>query len=141
VILNVKRIREGAKLPSKAHVTDAGFDFFTPSYVLFEPGETKTILLGLQVAVPEGYALVFKEKSGISARSDLQLKAGVIDCSYRGELAVVYHNAGSREFYFDVGEKVVQGMLLPVPAVEVQEVENLDYTDRNNGGFGSTGRF
>jgi len=137
----VRKINDKAKLPTKGHSSDAAFDFYTPSYRLIEPGETVEIRLGLQIALPEGYALIFKEKSGIASRSNLRLKAGVIDCSYRGELIVVYSNEGSREFYFDEGEKAVQGIVIEIPEFEVQEVADLDYTDRNSNGFGSTGRF
>jgi dUTP pyrophosphatase len=139
--LKVQRVHPDAKLPVYGTAYAAGIDFFTPEEVWLPPGAVTLIPLGVKVSFPHGLVLIFKEKSGIASRSSLIIKSGVIDSDYRGELKVMYHNAGQTPFHFKAGEKVVQGVLLPLAKLAVQEATDLDYTDRNENGFGSTGQF
>lgn len=137
--LKVKRVHPDAKLPTKGTPYAAGFDFYTPERVEFPPKKTTVASLGVSVAIPHGTVLILSEKSGISSRTDLIIRSGIIDSDFRGALRVMYYNAGTDFVVFNAGDKIVQGVLLPIPEATVQEVDELDYTDRGENGFGSTG--
>lgn len=139
------RINPNAIMPVKSTIGAAAFDFCLPKDqdpFRIGPGETRKIPLGIAVAIPEGYCLLFLERSGIAANTPLILKAGLIDSDYRGELCAVYYNSSD-----SVGEiilqqaKIVQGVILPMPTVLfVESFSGLTSTNRGENGFGSTGR-
>ena len=137
----VKRLTPKAKLPTKSTLGSACWDFYTPDAVSIKPKETVTLSLGIQVAFPKDYALVFFEKSGIASKTDLFKKAGVIDSDYRGTVHAVFYNAGEETVTFAEGEKVIQAMLIHLDDFEIIEADSLPDTSRGSGGFGSTGRF
>ena len=134
------------KSPVRAHPTDAGIDFFVPND--FEtkfliPGEDILIDSGIKVIVPEGYALIFKEKSGVAVNKKLTLGAAVVDSDYRGVVHFHLFNSGIVAQKIEAGDKIIQGVLVPVLLGRVEEISNEKYaeyeTERGSGGFGSTG--
>ena len=133
------------KSPLKAHDTDAGIDFFVPedfeSLELY-PGDDVNIQSGIRMEVPPGYALVFFNKSGICTNEQLIVGACVVDEGYQGEVHLHMINVGSLPVYIKPNQKIVQGLLVCVPTVKVEEVSNDDLfsfpTKRGEGGFGST---
>lgn len=138
----VRKVASTAKLPTKSTAGSACWDFYTPAAVYIHPKETVTFSLGVQVAFPEDYALVFFEKSGLAARTTLIKKAGVVDSDYRGVVKAVFYNAGDETVMFTEGEKVIQAMLIHLDEFDVIEAtQSLPETVRGSGGFGSTGRF
>lgn len=141
--LQVKKLTTTAKLPEKNYDTDAGIDLFADEDVavakpthLVKPVLVKT---GIAAKIPAGYCLVLKDRSGNAYKKGLHILAGVIDESYRGEIGVVMVNTGTALQEIKRGDKVAQALLLPVPKVEIQEVDNLDDTERGEKGFGSSG--
>ena len=135
------------KSPIKAHETDAGIDFFIPDdYPDTEilPGNSALIPLGIQVCLPKHYALVFFNKSGVAARLHLLVGSCVIDEGYQGELILNLNNVSTVPAIVHPGDKIIQGLLIPVPEVTLKQVF-LDKlyedgrSDRGAGGFGSTG--
>jgi len=138
--LKVKRINREAKIPSKGHKGDAGLDLFSCQECKLNPFEAKPISTGIKVAIPEGYAGLIWDKSGISLKSVHRL-AGVIDSGYRGEVKVVLVNLGKKPFVIEKGTKIAQMLIQPVMELEVVEVQSLDETPRGEGGFGSTGKY
>ncbi len=152
--LKVYRLREDAKLPLRAHDTDAGMDlFYCPNgertdIVMQEglaiaPRESKVIPTGIKVEVPYGYMLEVKNKSGIASKRMLITGACVVDPGYDGELYVNLHNIGLNSQYIKPGDKIAQAVLVPIIHCGVEEVFdaevlNID-TTRGTGGFGSTG--
>ena len=154
--LKFMRIREGAKLPVRAHPTDAGMDVFycsTPGApALAEDGEfwippreSCVLGTGLRVEVPPGYMLEIKNKSGVASKRQLLVGACVIDPGYDGEVFINLHNTGTGTQMIAPGEKIAQAVLTPVVHCGIEEVVdegdlNVD-TQRGEGGFGSTGRF
>ena len=103
------------------------------------PGESVLIPSGLKVAVPQGYALVVANKSGIASKRSLLYGAHVIDSSFRGEVLINLHNVGITDQTLTEDMKIVQVLLLPVPEATFVECGILDEkTDRGAGGFGST---
>lgn len=134
------------KSPVRAHPTDAGIDFFVPDdfgIKTVHSGEDILIDSGIKVIVPEGYALIFKEKSGVATKKKFTLGAAVVDSDYRGTVHFHLFNSGSKPQYVSAGDKIVQGVVVPVSLCETEEVSNEEYdmneTDRGEGGFGSSG--
>ena len=133
------------KSPFKAYDTDAGIDFFIPeefeSLELY-PGEDVNIKSGIKIKVPSGYALVFFNKSGICTNDQLIVGACVIDEGYQGEIHLHLINVGSLPVYIKPNQKIVQGLLLSVPVVQMKETKEetlfIEPTQRGTGGFGST---
>ncbi len=138
--LKIKKINKDAKLPSRGHRGDAGLDLFSCQECELEPFESKAVPTGIKVAVPEGYAGLIWDKSGISLRSIHRL-AGVIDSGYRGEVKVVLINLGKETFKIEKGMKIAQLLIQPVVGTDVVEVSRLDETTRGQRGFGSTGKY
>ena len=134
------------KPPTRANPTDAGIDFFIPNdmpKVEIRSGDKCLIPSGIKVDVPEGYALIAFNKSGIATGRELQVGACVVDCGYQGEVHFHLFNYGNNVVWLHPGEKIVQFVLLPLGDPAVEEVKEKDlYTEvssRGEGGFGSTG--
>ena len=109
--------------------------------VTIEPGKRALIPTGLAVALPAGYELQIRPRSGLALRHGIVLPnaPGTIDEDYRGEVQVIVLNAGDAPFTVERGTRIAQAVLAPVMRARWQEVETLDGTARNEGGFGSTG--
>lgn len=134
------------KSPVRGHDTDAGIDFFIPND--FEntavfPGRDILLDSGIKVIVPKGYALIFKEKSGVATKKKLTAGASVVDSDYRGEVHFHLFNSGDQPQVLRPGEKIIQGLVVPISLCKPQEISNEEYekneTARGESGFGSTG--
>ncbi len=138
--LKVMRIVEGAKLPSSQHKGDAGLDLFSSVDCVLEAAAVKAVPTGVKVAIPEGYAGLIWDKSGISLKGIHRL-AGVIDSGYRGEVKVVLANLSQEPFRIEKGMKIAQLLIQPIVEVKVVESDELSETSRGEEGFGSTGKY
>ena len=150
-VLQVKKLDPKAKLPVRAHSTDAGLDLFALESFELAKFERKSIKTGIAAAIPEGYVGFIKEKSGYAQKLGFHVLAGVVDCGYSGDISVVLYNprghtkdeSGQKVFNdtikFEAGQKIAQMVVLPVSLCEVEEVDELGDTDRGSGSFGSTG--
>lgn len=134
------------KSPVRGHLTDAGIDFFVPNdfeQTTLKPGEDLLIDSGIKVIVPKGYALIFKEKSGVAVKKKLTIGAAVVDSDYRGVVHFHLFNNGLEDQIISAGDKIIQGLVVPVSLCEPELISNDDYsvyeTERGAGGFGSTG--
>lgn len=134
------------KDPVRANPTDAGIDFFIPEdfkEVILQPGEDILISSGIKLIVPEGYALIFKEKSGVAVKKKLTVGAAVVDSDYRGIVHFHLFNNGLEPQSIKPGDKIIQGLVVPVLLCKLNKISNEDYdkyeTERGEGGFGSTG--
>jgi len=134
------------KSPVRGHPTDAGIDFFVPEDFTTRaliPGEDVLIDSGIKVIVPEGYALIFKEKSGVAVKKKLTIGAAVVDSDYRGVVHFHLFNNGTETQTINAGDKIIQGLVVPVMLWDMEEISEDDYnaynTVRGAGGFGSTG--
>lgn len=140
--LKVKLLADNAVPPRKAHPTDAGYDICSTVTVTIPPQGRALINTGIAIALPNDlcYARV-APRSGLSVKNGIDVMAGVVDSSYRGEIKVAIHNTDPDEsFTVHEGDRIAQmiiTMLAPMSDTEV--VEDLDETDRGEGGFGSTG--
>jgi dUTP pyrophosphatase len=136
----VKRLHPEAILPKQGKPGDAGYDLHAMTGKQLNPGQRETFATGIAVAIPDGYAGIIKPRSGLANRHGLNVLAGVIDSSYRGDIGVVIHNTDPEEPYaIQPWERIAQLLVVPVAAVEFETVLDLPSTERGEGGFGSTG--
>ena len=146
VAVRVRRLPHNQDLPLPAYATEgaAGMDLLAAvaEPVIIEPGQRVLIPTGLAIALPSGYELQVRPRSGLALRNGIVLpnSPGTIDEDYRGEIQVIVMNAGSEPFRVERGARIAQAVLAPVVRVAWEEVADLDVTARNAGGFGSTGR-
>ncbi len=139
--LQVTRLRPDAVLPSRAYDGDAGLDLAACERVTLAPGERVTVPTGLAVAIPEDHAGFVQPRSGLAARHGITIvnAPGLVDSGFRGELQVVLLNTdAAHPFTIEPGMRIAQLVVLPVPAVELVEVEELRGSERGVRGFGSS---
>jgi dUTP pyrophosphatase len=139
--LSVRRLRADAALPSQAYAGDAGFDLAACDRHELGPGERAVVATGLAVAIPEGHGGFVLPRSGLAARYGITIvnAPGLVDSGYRGEVQVVLLNTDAREtFVVEPGMRIAQLVVLPVPFVELVELDELPETERGARGFGSS---
>lgn len=137
--LPVKRLTETAILPTRAHPGDAGLDLYADESVNVECLDRALVSTGIAVAIPPGYVGLIWPRSGLAAKFAISVDAGVIDAGYRGPVKVLVTNSGDDDYAVHRGDKIAQLLIQPVSLMEPVEVDCLDETDRNAGGFGSSG--
>jgi dUTP pyrophosphatase len=139
--LPVRRLRDDAVLPERAYAGDAGLDLAACDLHELGPGERAVVGTGLAVAIPEGYAGFVQPRSGLAARHGITVvnAPGLVDSGYRGEIQVVLLNTDTdRPFVVEPGMRIAQLVVLPVPELELVEVEELPESERGVRGFGSS---
>ena len=130
----------GAKMPTRAHDTDAGLDLYSPVDALIYHDGSITIDTGVHVQIPAGYVGFLKSKSGLNVKYGITSE-GVIDSGYTGSICVKLYNHGHCAVSIEKGQKISQLVLLPIITPELELVGSLEETERGEGGFGSTGKF
>jgi len=139
--LPIQKVRPDAVVPSRAYAGDAGLDLAAIERIELGPGERAVVPTGLAVAIPDGYAGFVPPRSGLASRHGITIvnAPGLVDSGYRGELMVVLHNTDRDEpFVVEAGMRIAQLVVLPIPEVELVEVEELPATERGGRGFGSS---
>jgi dUTP pyrophosphatase len=139
--LPIQRLRDDAIVPERAYSGDAGLDLSACERVQLAPGERALVGTGLAVAIPEGHAGFVQPRSGLAARHGLTVvnSPGLVDSGYRGELRVVLLNTDATEaFVVEPGMRIAQLVVLPIPELELVEVEELPSSERGVRGFGSS---
>ena len=139
--LPIRRVRDDAVLPARAYAGDAGLDLAACERHELGPGERAVVPTGLAVAIPEGYAGFVQPRSGLAASHGIAVlnAPGLIDSGYRGELRVVMLNTDPTEaFVVEPGMRIAQLVILPVPELELVEVDDLPAGERGVRGFGSS---
>jgi dUTP pyrophosphatase len=137
---------EGLQLPAYETAGSAGMDVRAAvpegESMVLAPGERAMVPTGLSVAIPQGYEIQVRPRSGLAAKHGLTClnTPGTIDSDYRGEIKVILVNLGQEAFTIQRGERIAQLVLAPVTRLAWQSVDSLDETERGAGGFGSTGR-
>ncbi len=160
VDVHIEICREDAKLPEYANPGDAGMDIYAAKEVLIKPGQTCIVPTGLKMAIPEGYEMQIRPRSGISFKTPLRLSnsPGTIDSGYRDELGIIMTNTSCNKiddnnqltidtkgningsYVIKKGDRIAQMVLQEVPRINFQVVDSVECigVDRG-GGFGSTG--
>lgn len=140
--LPIKKLNPQVELPTYAYEGDAGLDLRAAEDISLRPFERTLISTGFAIAIPEGYAGFVQPRSGSALKLGLSMPntPGLIDSHYRGELKVVAVNLDPKSaIRIKKGERIAQLVIQEVPVVKLIEVEELDKTDRGEGGFGSSG--
>lgn len=144
-ILKIKKVRENAKVPQRATEGSAGLDLCAAidEPVLLKKGATAVIPTGIAIALPSSnYGAFVFARSGLAVKHGIGLlnSVGVIDSDYRGEIMVGVINQIDEEYTIQPGERIAQMVIMPVSTMPVEEVCELEETERGAGGFGSTGK-
>lgn len=141
--VNIVRSHPDAVLPKYATDLSSGFDLVAVEGKIIGPNSNDVVSIGLKMAIPEGYELQIRPRSGKSLKTSIRVanSPGTIDADYRGEIKVILDNIGDFKEVIEKGERIAQGVICPVTKVTWKEVETLDVTERAEGGFGHTGSY
>lgn len=141
--INIKRLTNTAKIPTRQHVGDAGYDLYADIQepVTIEPHTSEFIKTGIAIEIPDGYFGAIFARSGLATKQGLRPAncVGVCDSGYRGEYMVVLHNDSVVKKTINSGDGIAQLIVMPYLNVEFNEVDELSDTERGENGFGSTG--
>ena len=143
--IKVKKVTDTAIVPTKSRKTDAGYDLYADEDKAIYPEETKLISTGIAFAIPDGYAGLIWDRSGLGSKG-IHRHAGVVDSSYRGEVKVCLsnslsgHHSAENIYFISKGDRIAQILFQKVPHFDLVETEELDDTDRGSSGFGSSGK-
>jgi dUTP pyrophosphatase len=137
--LLIKKLNSNATLPTKAHETDAGYDLYASAPTSFK--SSGVVETGISVAIPPGYYGRVASRSGLSFKEDVEVGAGVVDESYRGEIKIkLYCHNPEHTVIIKQGDRVAQLIVTPYASPKISEVLKLPTSDRGEAGFGSTGK-
>jgi dUTP pyrophosphatase len=145
VTIKVKRVNGNENGPLPAYMTEhaAGLDVcaFLEEDMLIAPGQRRLIPTGLTVAIPEGFEIQVRPRSGLAIRDGLTLvnTPGTIDADYRGEIGILMINHGDKPVSIRSGQRIAQLVVSRVCKAELEEVDELPESGRQGGGFGHTG--
>lgn len=143
--VKIKKLREGAKLPTRGTAGSAGADLYAciDESVTINPGDLKLIPTGIAIALPDFSVVAYLyARSGLGVKHGICLSngVGVIDSDYRGEVCVGLCNVSDMPYTIEPLERIAQMVISPVIIPELTECDELDETERGAGGFGSTGK-
>lgn len=143
--IKIKKLRENAHVPTHGSDKAAGYDLYAAldgDKVTIAPHTTEKIGTGLAIAVPDGYFGAIFARSGLALKQGLRPAncVGVADSDYRGEYIVALHNDTDSDKTIENGERIAQLVIMPFLSAEFTVADELDETERGDGGFGSTGK-
>lgn len=140
--VRIKRLKD-VPMPSYATSGSAGMDLSAAidTSLILAPGKRILVPTGISVAVPEGFEMQLRPRSGLAIKHGISLlnTPATIDSDYRGEIIVIMVNLGDETFTVEPGMRICQMMIVPYPKITWQEVDNLDDTERGEKRFGSSG--
>lgn len=146
-VVRFRRLDSNTDLPIPAYATAgaAGFDLRaavpagTPT--VLAPGERALVPTGFTCAVPHGYEMQVRPRSGLATKHGISIvnSPGTVDSDYRGPLMICLINLGTEPFSINRGDRIAQAVIAPAPQLTLIEAEELDDTTRGDRGFGSTG--
>jgi dUTP pyrophosphatase len=140
--IKIKTLDKSLPVPKYAHKGDAGLDLYSSINCVLNPYDRKLIPTGIKIAIPEGYAGFVQAKSGLAIKYGLALlnSPGLIDSGYRGEICIIVINLDKQnKILINKGDKICQLIIQKIENIDLEVVEDLETTDRGEGGFGSTG--
>lgn len=138
----IKILSRDAQIPHMAYNGDAGVDLRSVERIVLKPQERAMVATGLAIALPEGYAGFILPRSGLAAKHGISIvnTPGLIDSNYRGELKVILLNTDpDNSFTIEIGDRIAQLIVMPVPTINFEQVEELTESQRGESGFGSSG--
>lgn len=134
------RLHEDAIKPTKANKSDAGFDLCALHGAIIEKHCHKLVKTGIAMEIPEGYVGLIWPRSGMAYKYGIDVFAGVIDSGYRGDIGVILYNSQYSNYNVEKGDRIAQLVLQKVEHFELIEASDLNKADRQESGFGSTGK-
>jgi len=146
VTIEIKRLPHGENLPFPQYMTPhaAGMDLVAAveTDTVIAPGQRKLIPTGICIALPPGFEAQVRPRSGLAINHGIGLlnAPGTIDADYRGEIKVIVANFGEEPFIVKRGDRIAQMVIKRVACAEWEVVDDLPPTERNDGGFGHTGK-
>ena len=139
----IKRLSKEVSLPKYETSGSSGMDLSAniDNDVNIEPGNSAIIPTGLAISIPKGFEVQIRPRSGLAAKQKISVlnTPGTIDADYRGEIKVILINLNDKVFTVEKGLRIAQMVVCPVVQAQLEEVLELNDTDRGTGGFGSTG--
>ena len=133
------KLDSGAYMPERAHRYDAGLDIRAREGKIVPAHGSAIFDTGVHVAIPEGYVGMLKSKSGLNVKYGITSE-GVIDADYTGSIVAKLYNHSDVDYTVQKSDKITQLVIQPVALFDVELVSSLDYSERGDNGFGSTGR-
>lgn len=133
------KLDEGAKMPTRAHETDAGLDIYSREEQIVPAKESAIFDTGVHIELPIGTVGMLKSKSGLNVKHGI-VSEGVIDVGYTGSIVVKLYNHSGFDYRVKAGDKISQLVILPILTPTPYLVESLEETERGDNGFGSSGR-
>ena len=141
--IQIKRLSKKVLIPKYETSGSSGMDIAAhiDKNVIIEPGEKALIPTGFTLSIPKGFEVQIRPRSGLAVKNNVSVlnTPGTIDSDYRGEIKVILINFGKEKFVVENGSRIAQMVVCPVEQVSLEEVQDLEKTDRGEGGFGSTG--
>lgn len=140
--LPVKKLFDEATIPTTATPGSAGLDLYSEVRTTINEGERKLIPTGISMAIPEGMVGLVCPRSGLALNEGITVlnAPGIVDSDYRGQIGVVLINHGSKQVLIDRGERIAQMVFVKFVGMTPHEHDELDETERGDGGYGSTGK-
>mgnify|MGYP001421532868 FL=1 len=139
----IKRLSKEVSLPKYETNGSSGMDLAANinANIDIDPGKTAIIPTGLALSIPKGFEVQIRPRSGLAAKQKISVlnTPGTIDADYRGEIKVILINLGQDTFKVEKGLRIAQMIVCPIVQAQLQEVDDLNETERGKGGFGSTG--
>ena len=141
ISIKVERILEGAKMPTKAYITDAGYDLYSPVDFMIHRQSRKLIDIGIRIELPEWYEAQIRSRSGMAVKRGVCVLNGVgtIDCGFKGSIMTLLYNSTDAPVYFKKGDRISQLVIKEVPKVTLVEGPVAKETNRGINGVGSSG--
>jgi len=141
--IQIKKLSSSVSIPKYATPGSSGMDIaaYLENSIIINPGEKSLVSTGLMMAIPKGYEVQIRPRSGLAAKKNITVlnTPGTIDADYRGEIKVLLINHGKEKFVIENGERIAQMVVCPIVQANLEEVKELSETERGSGGFGSTG--
>jgi dUTP pyrophosphatase len=137
--VKVKKLSQDSKIPFYATEEAAGCDFYSAEDRIIMPGDVAKIPSGIAMEIPNGYFMHIVSRSGLAVKGINKI-GGILDSDYRGEIHLLLHNTTKEKFEIEKGQRIAQGLLMPIYRAKFEEVSELSETKRGSGGFHSTGK-
>ena len=141
--IQIKKLSKSVSIPKYETLGSSGMDIAAhiDNKIIIYPGEKALVSTGFSIAIPRGYEVQIRPRSGLAAKKNITVlnTPGTIDADYRGEIKVILINLGKEKFVIENGERIAQMVVCPVVRADLEVVKELPETERGLGGFGSTG--
>ncbi len=137
--IQIKKLHPDAKIPKFALEGDAGMDLYSVENIILKPGERVSCPTGIAIKIPQEYVGLIWDKGGPSHKFGIKTLGGVFDSNYTGEYLIGLVNLSQEEYKIEKGQKIAQVLIQKIEQPEIEEVDELEETNRGDGRFGSTG--